>query len=742
MKLKLTFLLLFIVLSICAQEKGAQDIKVGLVLSGGGAKGLAHIGVLKVLEDAGVRVDYIAGTSMGAIVGGLYASGYSATQLDSLFRSIDFNKVIQDELPRKAKTFYEKEASEKYAISLPFDNFKLSLPKSLSKGQNIYNLLVRLLEHVDDTSEFKNLPIPFFCVATDIEKAEQVVLDSGYLPDAISASGALPTLFSPIMLEDRMLIDGGVVNNYPIDELRAKGVDIIIGVDVQDDLRKRDELNTAPEILLQINNYRTIEEMKGKRKDTDIYIRPDISGYTIVDFDKKNEIIDLGKKEGLLQLEALKDIVKMQSTLSRKRIERPKLKDSITINAVTLRGHKDYTRSYILGKLKLDLPVTLDYESFNNGINNLSATENFERIGHRFQSIPEGRLLKIDIQESKSKQSIGLGLHYDDLYRSAALVNYTRKRVLFDNDIATFDLIIGDNIRYAFNYYIDKGYYWSVGFRSTYNTFNKGVSARLVEEVNNVDLGGLTNVTLDYQDLTNQIYLQTLFVKQFSLDLGVQHKFLDVETETVDDDDDIPGSVFEKSHFFGAYGQLRFDSLDNKYFPKSGFYFDGDFDLNLFSSDFNDDFTEFSIANAYFLYAEDITSKWTLLTEISGGFKVGGEDLRSLDFFLGGYGNKKINNLIPFYGYDFISAGGDGYVKAGFSIDYEFIRKNHFNIAANYANIGYDLFSSDRWLSSPDFTGYAIGYGMETIIGPLELKYTFSPEIDTGEWFIAIGFQF
>ena len=121
---------------------------------------------------------------------------------------------------------------------------------------------------------------------------------------------------------------------------------------------------------------------------------------------------------------------------------------------------------------------------------------------------------------------------------------------------------------------------------------------------------------------------------------------------------------------------------------------------------------------------------------------MGGEDVRSLDFFLGGYGNKKINNLIPFYGYDFISAGGDGYVKAGFSVDYEFVRKNHFNISANFANIGYDLFSSDEWLSSPDFTGYAIGYGMETILGPLELKYTFSPEVDTGEWFIAIGFQF
>ena len=741
MKLKVTFLLLFVVLSLSAQVASEQDIKLGVVLSGGGAKGLAHVGVLKVLEEAGVRVDYIAGTSMGAIVGGLYASGYSAKQLDSLFRIIDFSMVIQDDLPRKAKTFYEKEASEKFAISLPFDNFKLSLPQSISKGQNTYNLLIRLLEHVSDTEDFTQLPIPFFCVATDIEKAEQVILDTGFLPEAISASGALPTLFKPVTLGDRILIDGGVVNNYPIDELRAKGVDIIIGVDVQDDLRKRDQLTTAPEIFLQINNYRTIKEMEGKRDSTDVYIRPDVAGFTVVDFDEKNTIIDRGETEARKQLDALKEIALRQGTLSRKRIL-PKLKDSIAIDAIILRGNKEYTRSYILGKLQLDPPVTIDYERFSNGINNLSATENFDRIGYRLKKIPEGTLLQFDIQESKSKQSIGLGIHYDDLYRSAALINYTRKRVLFDNDIATFDFIVGDNIRYAFNYYIDKGYYWSLGLRSTYNTFEKGVNARLIETVGAVDLTGINRVTLEYQDITNQIYLQTLFVKQFSLDLGVQHKFLDVETETINAGDNITGFVFEKSHFFGAYGQLKFDSLDNKYFPTSGFYFDGDFDLTLFSSDFNENFTEFSIANAYFLYAKSISDKFTLLTGISGGFKLGGEDVRSLDFFLGGYGNKKINNLVPFYGYDFISIAGDGYVKADFSLDYEFVKKNHFNVAVNIANAGYNLFPSEEWLTSPDYTGYALGYGMDTFLGPLELKYTYSPEVKTGEWFIALGFRF
>src|SRR5690606_17150603 len=172
---------------------------------------------------AGVRIDYIGGTSMGAIIGGLYASGYSAHQLDSIFHSTNFNILIQDELPRSAKTFYEKRDSEKYALTLPFDNFKISFPSGLSKGQNVYNLISRLTLHLDDKSRFEELPIPFFCVAVDVETGEEVILDQGYLPQAIAASAAIPSLFSPVMLEGRLLTDGGVVNNYPVEELRRRG---------------------------------------------------------------------------------------------------------------------------------------------------------------------------------------------------------------------------------------------------------------------------------------------------------------------------------------------------------------------------------------------------------------------------------------------------------------------------------------------------------------------------------------
>src|SRR5699024_4374942 len=249
MKKYLLLFNLFIIFSLSAQKTPeylnlpTDDLKVGLVLSGGGAKGFAHIGVLKALEESGVRVDYIAGTSMGAIVGGLYAAGYTAQELDSIITRTDFTTLIQDLIPRDAKTFYEKAESDRYAITLPFDKFKLGLPGGFSRGQNVYNLLSRLTQHVGKVDDFSELSIPFLCIATDIETFEEVVLESGSLAKAIAASGALPSLFNPKLIDDRLLIDGGVINNFPIDKIKSK-VDVVIGVDVQDDFRTKEELNS------------------------------------------------------------------------------------------------------------------------------------------------------------------------------------------------------------------------------------------------------------------------------------------------------------------------------------------------------------------------------------------------------------------------------------------------------------------------------------------------------------------
>ncbi len=757
-KTVITILVLLFALYGASQSKEVKrDLKVGLVLSGGGAKGLAHVGAIKVIEEAGIKIDYIGGTSMGAIVGALYASGYSALELDSILRNVDFNMLIEDNLPRNAKTFYEKEDSERYALTLPFKNFKISMPAAYSRGQKVYNELGQWLYHVKDVEDFNKLPIPFVCIATNIETGEEVVLDKGYLPEAIMASSTLPSLFEPANIDGKVLIDGGIVNNYPLHKVKAMGADVIIGVDVQHDLYKRDELQSATEILLQINNFSSTLAMKEKASQTDIYIKPDMKGYTVLDFDKRKEIVRLGEtaaREKYMALQAL--------SLSQNRDKTPvetikKAKDTITINRLVISGeHNNYSRGYIKGKLRLGLNEKITFEKLQQGISNLSATRNFQTIRYRLVSNGLGEDMVLRLKENPNKTFIRLGAHYDDLYKSAAMINLTRKNFLMKDDVCSFDFILGDNIRYNMEYYVDKGSYWSFGLNSRFNDFQKEIDFDLIRsnyEVPNV--GNVNTINLGVSDFTNQIYLKTSWREEFVFTIGAEYKYLKYSTRTLGELLDANNSaqilpeidkngrtLFEKSSYLSAFGQLALDTYDDKYFPTSGLFFEGDFHFYALSSDFNDDFKEFSIAKTRMGGAFPILKNLSMNFEIEGGFKLGTSNVTSFDFVLGGYGTNLINNFVPFLGYDFLSLLGNSFVKASTRLDLEFVPKNHFLLVANFANIDDDIFRTGEWFSEPDFSGYGLGYGLESFLGPVQVFYTWTPELTEGNLFFSVGYWF
>lgn len=745
MKKLLLITILFISGVLFSQEnQQKKDVKVGLVLSGGGAKGMAHIGALKVIEELGVRIDYIGGTSTGAIVGGLYAVGYSAVQIDSIFKEINFSELIQDDLPRSTKTFFEKYESERYALTLPFQDFKISLPSSISKGQNMYDLFSKLTLHVNDIEDFNELPIPFFCIATNIESGKETILNKGYLPRAVAASSALPTLFNPVKLGDSIFIDGGITNNYPIDRVRAMGADIIIGIDVQDSLKTRENLKSVIEILGQINNYEIIEVMKEKRNKTDIYIHPNINDYSVVSFDEKNEIIQVGSKEALLFKNELIALAAQQKKHPKEEVVfYPN--DSLFITEVEIQGNNRYTRSYILGKLKLIIPSKTTYKNFSEGINNLSATENFRKINYRFIKDEKGKLIiKLDLTESENKTSLRLALHYDDLYKTAALINFTRKRLFTNNDITSFDFIIGDNLRYNFDYFIDKGYYWSIGFNSNYNDFNENVSIHFINSNEAVPNDNTINsLNFEYGELTNQLFLQTFFKKTYLLGVGLEQKWKEYLSKTIGiDENDEPRTVFENTNYLSTFGYLTFDSFDNKFFPTKGFYLRGDFNFYFYANGTNKNFNEFSIIKTKIGYAKTIFKNFSTLLEAAVGFKIGGDETKSFDFFVGGYGYKESSNLVPLYGYKDLSLRGNTYLKATITLDYNFYKKAHINIAANIANVGDDLFETKHWIDGIKHSGYAIGLGLDTFLGPIEAKYSYAPEIDESAWYVSIGYRF
>ena len=745
-KTKVVIVLLFLVAFVLeAQEKP----KVGLVLSGGGAKGLAHIGALKVIEDAEVKIDYVGGTSMGAIIGGLYAAGYSANQLDSIFRNTDLTELIQDNVPRSSKTFYEKDDSERYALTLPFDGFKVSFPAGISTGQDIYNQFVQLLYHVRDVQDFNKLPIPFVCIATNIETGEPVILDNGYLPEAIMASGTLPSLFEPTQIDDKVLIDGGVVNNYPIDQVRNLGADIIIGVDVQHGLAKRESLASATDILLQINNYRTVKDMVKKSEETDIYIKPDINQYSVIDFDKTNEIIESGSQAAENLYNELK-VLSQNQALSGQPKNKISIQDSLVINRMILEGNEGYSRGYVKGMLRFDLGDRISFDKLRQGMNNLAATDNFKAIRYRLNSNGLGTDLILRLNEKPNRLFLKVGAHYDDLYKSAALINLTQKKLFVKDDVASFDFILGDHIRYNLEYHIDKGTYWSFGINSSFSDLDEEVSFNLIRD--NFQVGNAANlneITLDMSDWTNQFYLQTVIKEEFALRLGVEHKHLKFSTRTLSQENQQESflssegrTFFEKSDYYSAFGRLRLDTYDDLYFPSSGLFFDGDFHLYLFSSDFNENFKEFSIAKARMGEAFGVLPNLSLNIETEGGFKLGTSGVTSFDFVLGGYGNKEINNIVPFFGYDFLSLPGNSFVKAFAKLDYEFSPKTHLLFTTNVANVEDDLFRTGEWFTAPEYIGFGTGLGFESILGPIQIFYSWSPQTDDSEVFISVGYWF
>lgn len=730
--------LLFFSLSGFAQQ---DSLKVGLVLSGGGAKGLAHIGVLKVIEEHNIKIDYIAGTSMGAIVGGLYASGYNTTQLDSIFRKTDFSRIIRDKISYQSRSFFSREFGNKYVVSLPFEDFKVEIPSGLSKGQNLYNLLKKL-SLVANKDKFENMKIPFFCMATNLETAESVQLDSGSLALAMTASGAIPSIFKPMEVNGKLLSDGGITDNYPIERLRRKGMDKIIGVNVQDSLVGKEQLETGIEVITQINNFRTIKDMREKRPKTDVYIRPNIKLYDVLSFDKGKAIIQAGEIAALKQINKLKKLPKQDDKTTSDQIKMGRFR----LGDIVLNGDFSFPRSYITGKLDLRKGQIVSLSEINQGINGLNATGNFRSIRYKLKNKNGVTDIIFSIQEEQKNQFLKFAVHYDDLYKGSVLTNLTKKSLFLENDMASLDVILGQNVRYNFNYYVDKGNFWSIGLQSRINRFEDNLSFEFIEENSTLAGFDLNEIRLDFNDFTNRFYLETFYKNKVNLKGGIEHKLVEASTRTVlaniDDDDENPETIIEEDHLLSIYAVLGFDSLDELQYPSSGFYFKSKF--NFYFANLNGDISveDFSIGKGVVGGYIPLHERFSLHLNSETGFRIGSENLTGLNFFLGGYGNKTINNFKPFYGYDYFTLSADSYIKGLVEIDYNFYKKNHIILSGNFANVEDDIYTTGEWFTTPDFSGYAIGYGCDTILGPVDVKYAYSPEVKDGLLYFSLGYRF
>ena len=679
MKYFLFVILLLSMQLILAQEpqEPEKDIKVGLVLSGGGAKGFAHVAVLKKIEEAGVRIDYIAGTSMGAIIGGLYASGYNANELDSVLRINDLDGLVRDDLPREVSSFYQKENGGKYAISLPLVKRKIELPSAVSKGQNAFNIFSQLTEHVHEEEDFSKLSIPFFCIATNLETGEEIVLDKGFLPEAIRASGSFPGLLTPVTVNGEVLVDGGIVNNFPVEKMKDKGVDYIIGVNVSGGLKDIENLNTLPEILMQIAGFQMYNKLEEKIQLCDLYIRPDLNEFTTFSFDESEEIMRRGELAMLKVKDTLETLAARQKGgIGKRSIKAYPGRDEFMIREIVIKGNRNYTDKYCIKKLGLEKDELIERKDFMRGIDVLTATGNFESIFYKFTSVEGGVRVEFEIIENDEETLIQFGAHYDDLYKTGILVNFTNKHLFFNNDFISADFVVGDNLRYNIDYFYDNGFNWSFGLNTRYNTFKADVATSTLPETRTsgpMDSG--PKIPIRYIDFSTRLFLQSTIKDRWAFRVGLEHKFINAFTDEIVDDD-INRVYYEKSHFLNAFGKIMLDTYDTKYFPKKGIYLDSEYLLYLVSNDYNDNFNPFSQLSGRVGFAYTFFDKLTFHLLSEAGVTIGNNENEIFDYHLGGYNENYINTFVPFYGYGFADLNESAFLRTALTVRYELFKKN------------------------------------------------------------------
>ncbi len=492
----------FLMLPVCgAAQDGCVSVrpKIGLVLSGGGAKGLAHVGVLKVLEDVGIVPDYITGTSMGSIIGGLYASGYTAAQLDSIVRTANWNQLLSDLVPLENVVPHEKNDYSRFLSSFDLTRQGLKYKAGLIQGQLISEFLSALTWPVAQITDFDSLPIPFRCVAADLISGKPYVFKSGNLATAMRASMAIPSVFAPVIMDNMVLVDGGVLDNFPVKLCKEMGADIIIGVNVGfTDEFTVENLNSMRRILIAASSIGSNLQSEESRKLTDIYIQPDLKPYTTASFFEGGRIIDLGMKHSVPLIDSLAHLAeKVYAHEPPKTVCKPLMVNKIKISRIESKGLKNISHDFLIAHLQFDDGDSITPAMVSRGMRKLLGTRFFDYVNYELQYDGGPYIMKLTTVETYPTK-FDFSLNYNNVFGAAIIGNITVRNLTVKNtrmsvtaeaskspqfnvNIASF---LGDGMNYGVIldggysrsilplYRVGNGRYGTFSYRYTYSTFS------------------------------------------------------------------------------------------------------------------------------------------------------------------------------------------------------------------------------------------------------------------------------
>lgn len=699
---KLLFLFfIFPLLMIQSQVKKdlviPKNPRIGLSLAGGGAKGFSHVGVLKVLDSLGVKVDYIAGTSMGAIVGGLYASGYSGKEIEKIVMDTDFYSLIMDPKSRQESSFFNKSV-DKYLLSIPLKNGKISLPSSISTGQRNVYLLKELFKNVSNIDDFSKLPIPFMCVATNLESGNMQIFEKGDLVQSIMASSAFPSLMDPVKIGDSIYIDGAMTVNYPSKPLKDKGIDIVIGVDLNQDLSKREDLSNIISILNQVIDFGIKRDTKRQYKYTDINIKPDLKGMSATSYDDKKKILDSGYAEGMKYTSILDQLPKRQFDRLRQRIN-PIYSNVYKIDSIALDGGRIYGKNYVLGKMGLRLPSLQTYGSINKKIDRLVATNNYKFINYDIVPENDASYLKLYVTEDEARHFLKVGLHYDEIFKTGLLLNYSAKRLLTKNSNLSLDVVVGDKPRYYLNYFIDNGYIPGFGIYSSGMTI----------DLKNVD----NNVVDKWEWFRNEAFIQSVWKDKFAIGGGISHDYFGAE---------INGLNKRYMRFLNPYVFLKSDTQNDKDFPSRGIYINTEGKvIDLLKSEVEKRIIQIK---ADIRLNIPLSKQFSYRLNLYGGITLGDDLPEFYQYRLGGIFEQNLVNFKSFGGFYFAQLNANNVILVSNDVQFKF-NKNYF-LSGNFsfANLSDDISFKDA--AKVNFSSLGLTAGYKSPFGQIKVNFSHS----------------
>ncbi len=676
MKRKLLFWLLFLPLMLWAQDRP----KVAVVLSGGGAKGTAHIGALKVIEKAGIPIDYVVGTSMGAIVGGLYAIGYTPEQLDSMVNAQNWKFLLSDAPNPKDVLLDDRLRSERYVLSIPF-SFKSAdvTDAGIIKGKNLARLFSTLTEGYQDSTNFSRLPIPFACVSENLVNGTEVIFHQGILATAMRSSMSIPGVFAPIYLDGMVLVDGGMVNNYPVDVALSMGADLIIGVDVQSPLLDAAELKSVKDIFGQIINLQGEKKYQENLRKTNVHIKVDVTGYSAASFTKEaiDTLIVRGERAALSDWEKLIALKKQMGLTADYQPHRP--------------GPFSIPDAAEQKEIPVDPQIAVS-----------ASRENKLNIGFRFDTEELAALqVNTDFYLGKQKES--------QIDLTARLGKRTMARI-------------------GYNYQWGTGWQAGLNYQFDYKDINIYNEGKRTLDLTFTHQQFQAGVAKDWNKI------------QVSAGISFQHyNYHDLlSLEPVD------AVMFRNESLFSYFAGLLYNSLNGRSVPTKGMSWSVNYNLytdNLFQYKDNN---PISALSAHWMGCFTLSKNFTVIPSVNGRLLAGDSDNTfAVTNILGGsIAGRYMPQQIPFVGINRAELASGTLIVAGLKLRQRLFKNQYVLVTGNYGRSSdklHELFESEH---SYDLVGTGIGYMYNSFLGPVEIQLNWSNQTKKVGWYAGFGFVF